>query len=146
MTVFADTSAVVKRYAEESGSEQVRGQGTFVVSALARVEVVAALWRKHRMGELTVEDAGILVADFEREWHAPSGPFAAVSVRAELLEVASGLAGTRGLRAYDSIQLASALAARSADQSVDTFACYDRDLRAAAVVEGFTLQPFQLAG
>ena len=61
MTVFADTSAVVKRYAEESGSEQVRGQGTVVVSALARVEVVAALWRKHRMGELTVEDDEDLV-------------------------------------------------------------------------------------
>jgi hypothetical protein len=42
----------------------VRRRAPFVVSALSRVEVPAALWRKHRQGELSAQDVGVLAADF----------------------------------------------------------------------------------
>lgn len=64
MTVaaFADSSAVVKLYAEEPGADLVRDLPLLVVSQAARVEVPAALWRKHRMGELPAADAAVQLA------------------------------------------------------------------------------------
>jgi predicted nucleic acid-binding protein len=53
LSTFADSSALVKLYADEVGHEQVRGLVSVAVAQLARVEVPAALWRKQRMGELS---------------------------------------------------------------------------------------------
>ena len=44
MIVFADSSALVKLYADEPDHKLVREQGSLVVSTLARVEVPAAIW------------------------------------------------------------------------------------------------------
>lgn len=139
MTAFADSSALVKLYADEPGCEQIRVMGPFVVSALARVEIPAALWRKSRTGELSTDHAGLLTAAFESDWYDGAGPFAVVAAHPVVLEGAARLATTRALRAYDAVQLASALAARGADPSVEVFACFDESLRAAAVQEGFVV-------
>lgn len=139
MTGFADSSAVVKLYADEPGAELVRGLGHLVVSALARVEVPAALWRKHRTGELSAQDAGLLAADFAADWHDPVGPFIPVVVQGQVLERAAALVAGYGLRAYDGVQLACAAAARAADPQVDAFLCFDTSLNEAAAREGFQL-------
>jgi predicted nucleic acid-binding protein len=125
LTAFADSSALVKLYADEFGCEQVRALRTFVASAVARVEIPAALWRKSRTGELSAEHASLLTAAFESDWYDVPGPFAVVAANAVILDQAAQLTATRSLRAYDAVQLASALAARSADPAVDTFACFD---------------------
>lgn len=135
MTVFADSSAVVKLYADEPGAQLVRGVDLLVVAALARVEVPAALWRKSRTGELAVADAAVLSDAFAHEWGSPR--FVVVAVGAELLRYAAGLVARHGLRAYDGVQLACAVAARRADPGIDTVACFDRELTEAAVREGF---------
>lgn len=144
MTVFADSSALVKLYADEVGHEAVRALDLLVVSQIARVEVPAALWRKQRMGELGAEDAGVLVAAFAADYAgtAEEEPlFAAVALTAAILDDAAELAGTRGLRAYDAVQLASARAAARADSDCSTFAAFDDALRAAAIAEGFDVVP-----
>jgi predicted nucleic acid-binding protein len=46
LSTFADSSALVKLYADEAGYEQVRDLVSIAVAQLARVEVPAALWRK----------------------------------------------------------------------------------------------------
>ena len=139
MTVFADSSALVKLYADEDGAELVRAVPLFVVSAVARVEVPAALWRKSRKRELSAEDAGILVSAFAADWYDPSGAFVPVALRAQVLDQAASAAASHGLRAYDAVQLACGLAARSADPQVDVFLCFDAELRDAAGREGFSL-------
>ena len=139
MTVFADSSALVKLYADEADAELVRAHLGFVVSALARVEVPAALWRKHRIGELAVEDAALLAAEFAADWHDPDGPFLAVSASGHVLSEAAELVARYGLRAYDGVQLACGAAARAADADIETFLSFDADLCAAAVREGFQL-------
>src|SRR5215468_5172038 len=106
-SVFADSSALVKLYADEAGCEQVRALRTPLVSQLARVEVPAAIWRKRRMGELSATAASILVADFEADYFGtPEQParFVPLILRPDLLDAASRLAGVHGLRAYDAIQ------------------------------------------
>lgn len=133
----------MKLYADELGHEAVRAlRAPLVVSALARVEVAAAIWRKHRTGELDLDDTQTLTRAFAVDYASASGAtprFLAVTARGGVLERAAGLAGTHGLRAYDAVQLASALAARDADNRCSTFAAFDRELLAAAVAEGFEI-------
>lgn len=138
MTVFADSSALVKRYADEPGAKAVRALSFLVVSALARVEVPAALWRKTRIGELSTEQAGHLCSAFAVDY-ADAGLMVAVAAGTTVLDDAARLVATHALRAYDAVQLASARAARQVDGQIDAFVCFDVDLRRAAAAEGFSL-------
>jgi uncharacterized protein len=147
VSTFADSSALVKLYSDERGYEHVRGLVSVAVAQLARVEVPAALWRKQRMGELSADDARLLSADFEADYFgADSEPprFAAVATTARIFDQAARLCASHGLRAYDAVQLSSALAARHADEGCTAFAAFDRSLRTAAAAEGFDLVPGQI--
>jgi predicted nucleic acid-binding protein len=113
-----------------------------VASGLARVEVPAALWRKHRLGELAAEDTATLVEEFEWDWHGDGAgdvSFAIVDVGPEVLEVAARSVAHHPLRAFDAVQLASALVARAVDDTVVSFACFDETLADAARAEGFSV-------
>jgi predicted nucleic acid-binding protein len=145
LSVFLDSSALVKRYADEPGADAIRSLPAGVVSALARVEVAAAIWQKHhRLGELDATSAGLLVEQFEWELFGDEGTeprFAVVALTQRVLEAGSRACARHGLRAYDALQLAAALAAREADPGIDRFACFDRELAAAARLEGFSIVP-----
>jgi uncharacterized protein len=147
LSTFADSSALVKLYANEDGYEHIRGLVSVAVAQLARVEVPAALWRKQRMGELSAEDARVLTADFEADYFGTESEpprFAAVAATGSLLDEAAGLCASCGLRAYDAVQLSSALAVHRADETCTAFAAFDRALRTAAAAEGFELVPSNL--
>jgi predicted nucleic acid-binding protein len=147
LSTFAGSSALVKLYADEAGHEQVRGMVSIAVAQLARVEVPAALWRKQRMGELSANDARLLTADFEADYFGTDTEpprFAAVVAAGSLLDEAARLCASHGLRAYDAVQLSSALAVRRVDESCTAFAAFDRSLRTAAATEGFELVPSNL--
>jgi predicted nucleic acid-binding protein len=134
----------VKLYADEEGHEAIRSLDVLVVSALARVEVPAALWRKHRIGELDPADTRVLVDEFEADFYGAKGDstrFIVVGLLPVILDAAARLVAVHGVRAYDAVQLATALAARGADPDCDRFACFDASLRRAAAAQGFTLVP-----
>lgn len=144
MSCFADSSALVKLYADEAGRTEVltAERLTMLVSDLVRVEVPAALWKKHRTGEITAEDAGVLTAQFRADLHgtrssAPRWPTLAVTGR--ILDHAALLVAAYGLRAYDAVQLATAVTARAIDPGLDLFVCFDKGLNKAAEAEGFRL-------
>ena len=144
MTVFADSSALVKLYADEPGHEPVRALSRLVVPQLARVEVPSAIWRKQRLGELDAGAARVLTSAFEADWSGTEEEpprFSAVSATVAVLDGAARLCAVHGLRAYDAVQLACALAARDALPECHTVVAFDRQLRAAAAAEGFTLLP-----
>jgi hypothetical protein len=106
------------------------------------VEIPAALWRKHRLGELEAEDASVLVEEFEWDWHGgPSAEqrFAVVAVTDRILDEAARSVARHPLRAFHAVQLASALAARAADPELTTFACFDESLADAARAEGLRI-------
>jgi len=122
---------------------------SMAVAQLARVEVPAALWRKQRMGELSAEDARLLTADFEADYYGTDsepGRFAVVVATSSLLDEAARLCASRGLRAYDAVQLSSAIAVRRADESCTKFAAFDGVLRIAAAADGFELLPSDVPG
>ena len=132
----------MKLYSDEPGADRVRRLSSLLVSSLARVEVPSAIWRKHRVGELSSEDAAVLVDEFEWDWFGEDEAdvrFAVVGVSNEILDMAALTAARHPLRAYDAVQLASALAAREASPDVTEFACFDEALADAARAEGFKL-------
>jgi uncharacterized protein len=140
VTAFADSSAVVALYADERGSEVVRGEGHLVVSVLCRVEVAAAIWRKQRMSEVSANDARLLLDEFRADWNNSPGSahvFVPIAATSGVIDEAASLCGVHGLRAYDAVQLASALAARAATGEVSTFLGFDVALSRAAAAEGF---------
>ena len=145
MSVFADSSALVKLYADEVGHEVIRAIRTqLIVSQLARVEVPSAIWRKQRMRHLPAEDAALLVSEFEFDLFGSDNEaprFVMVMPTPAVLDDAARLAAVHGLRAYDAIQLASARIARTAAAECNTVAAFDRDLRRAAASEAFSLVP-----
>jgi predicted nucleic acid-binding protein len=147
VTVFADSSALVTRYAAEERQAALGRPEEIIVSVLARVEVPSAIWRKQRMGELTAEDAALLVAAFEADYFGTAGAageaggFLAVPVRSAILARATRLVAAHPLRAYDAIQLASALAVAEVVPELAGFAAFDHRLRAAAAAERLPLLP-----
>lgn len=143
--VFADSSALVKLYVDERGSAAVRRRertAGFVVSALARVEVPAALWRKARSREIAHADARMLTAAFEYDWYGGNGEpsrFAAVAAAGAVIADAARLCESHDMRAFDAVQLASALALAADDPVV--LASFDARLNAAAAAEGLAVMP-----
>ncbi len=135
----------MKLYVPEDGHESIRQlRAPLVVSVLARVEVSGAIWRKHRSGELDFDDSLLLLRAFAADYAGTrdqAARFIAVAPNDRVVERAAELTGAHGLRAYDAIQLASALAAREEEERCNAFASFDRDLAAAATAEGFMALP-----
>lgn len=145
MTVYADSSALVKLYVPEQGHGEIRAiTSTLVTAAITRVEVASALWRKHRLGELEAADAHLLTAEFEADLAETNGHIVMVATSPAVLASATELVARHGLRAYDAVQLSSAITARAQLRDLDRFAAFDINLRAAASAERFGLIPATL--
>jgi uncharacterized protein len=109
VTIYLDTSSLVKLYAEESGSretERLVDEASLVcTSVIAYAEARSALARTCREGGLTAEEHGLAKADLERDWLH----FLALDVTSEVWRVAGNLAEKHALRGFDSLHLASFL-------------------------------------
>jgi uncharacterized protein len=141
VTAFVDASALVKLYVPEQGSEAVGSlEEPFVVSGLSRVEVASGLWRKHREGWVGLDEVAVLLAAFDADWNGSSTEpprFVAVALDARVLDAAARQLAWYPVRAGDSVQLASATAARAVDPEISRFVTFDARLAAAAAAEGF---------
>jgi predicted nucleic acid-binding protein len=141
MILYADTSALVKKYVVETGSSEVISffeQYTVIGTAtLTQVEMAAAMSKAVRRG--LVEESETLTAwqDFLSHWLA----YMRLPVSDGIVERASALAWRHGLRAYDSVHLASALNWQDAAGEETVFACFDKILLKAARNEGLHIWP-----
>ena len=145
MTVlYLDTSALLKRYVAEAESENVIAkidEATAIVTALiTRTEVAAALSKALRETRIDAGEARRAEQEFLEDW----ADFGKVPFTEELAESAAEFSWTRGLRAYDAVQLAGALKCQpilSGYGHNTAFACFDNDLRRAATAEGLDIWP-----
>lgn len=141
MVVYADASAIVKRYVDEEHHAAVkalvRESAVLATSMVSRAEVSAALARIGR--ERLHGDPGVLAAEqqFSEEWTS----YARLPVTESVVARAGWLAWTHGLRGHDAIHLASALAWRDASGRETVLATFDRTLRAAAESAGLRVWP-----
>ncbi len=133
MTLYLDTSSLVKLYVAESGSDSVRAhveRATIVAtSMIAYPEARAALARRRRERALAPAAFTAAKRQFEADWPK----YLAVQVTDTLCKDAGQLGERYALRGYDSVHLASFLeVARQAGAADTEFSSFDDRLNAAA--------------
>ncbi len=137
MILYLDTSSIVKLYAAEAHSAGVRGwveEAEIVATCrVAYPEMLSALTRRLRTGDLAKQDHADLVRTFAGDWEH----YAVIDF--DELE-AGRLAAAHGLRGFDAVHLSAAkLLARSVEAPSVAFSSFDEQLNKAAGTEGFTV-------
>jgi predicted nucleic acid-binding protein len=143
---FFDSSALLKRYVTEAGSNWVRELANpaaghiLIVSRITFVEISSALARLQREGTFSTQDIETAIHAFQAHWETQ---YQVVEIDNAVTQLASRLLFRHPLRAYDSVQLASSLKlwsvfSRQTPPAPYTFVCADIRLLAAAKAEGLT--------
>jgi len=129
---YFDTSALVKRYIRELGSAQVDSllrRHDFLSSAITPVEVLSALWRRKRSGDLSEPELAALLERIQSErirWEL-------VEVGGTVLKQAEEIIQERApMRSLDAIHVASLMAFQTAVSVQIPFVTGDARQRDAA--------------
>ena len=139
---FHDTSAILKRYLKEPGSGWVQtltDPATGHFHYLARItlpEAVSAITRRERGGQIAAADALTAIAQFRSDF---ARQYRIAELSASLIDRAALLARTHGLRGYDAVQLATALAVRDLAPTLVLHSA-DIELNAAAAALGLAVE------
>jgi predicted nucleic acid-binding protein len=138
-----DSSALVKRYAVETGTAWVNdlcaltNAHTILIANVTIVEVVAPLSSKRRSQEITSEVYSQVMQDFIRD---AAGQYNVLGVNQGIVTLGVELTSRQKLRGYDAVQLAVALTLHrtflNQQLSPLIFVAADRDLLTAANNEG----------
>jgi predicted nucleic acid-binding protein len=138
LTVYFDTSALLKLVVEEEGSETAASlwdrADAVVTSRLAYAEGRAALAAARRKGRLTTRAHGTAKRAFEALWRQ----LWLLELREDIVRAAGDLAEQLALKGYDAVHLASAVSASGGDVVLAT---WDRDLGSAALALGLAVAP-----
>ena len=133
MTLYLDTSVIVKLYIQEDDSDQVVAEvaeaNAVCSSLLAYPEACAAFEHRRRAKSVSAATARAAKQAFDADWSA----WIAVGVDEDLVQGSARLAEKHGLRGADAIHLASfeRIVATSDDDDV-RFLCADERLSKAA--------------
>ena len=143
MIVYSDTSALVKLVGIEPGSDEMvelAGRAQPMASvAIAYVELRAAAAASIRGGRLHDSDAQEMHSRVEGLWSQVNP----IVVDDRLIKQAGQVADDHGLRGYDAVHLAALRRLGPSEEIV--FACWDRELRDAAAILGYTVFPERIA-
>ena len=144
---YCDSSALVKRYANETGSLWVRGLtdpqagNDIFIAHITGIEVVAAIARKTRMGDISEPDAAAAIRTFKSHF---TTEYQIALMTTGIVDRAMELAEKHRLRGYDATQLASALSvhAELAASGVSQlgFVSADANLNTVARAENLSVQ------
>ena len=137
---FFDTSAVLKLYHREVGTDQVeeifkQTENTIVISELAIVEFYSTLARKVRTGEITPQAQEEASRNFENDCirRFVIDPLSGAVIQ-KVKELLQKHGNARALRSLDSLQLGTCLTARGREELI--FVCADARLLEVAESEG----------
>ena len=143
---FVDSSALVKRYVLETGTAWVRrltrrSPSTIIyIVRITAVEVTSAVARRRKDGTLTSRKASSILHRFRQHL---AGRYTIIEITPALADAAMRLANTHSLRAYDAVQLATALDLNQKEQDAGfapvTLISADRALNDAALAEGLAV-------
>lgn len=112
MNLFFDTSALVKYFHLESGTDQVvelidNTENQIWVSDLARIEFISAFYRKLRRGDIDSTQLEESLSSFDIEWDQFNQQSLSDTVITEADRLMRKKASKYRLRALDALQLAS---------------------------------------
>ena len=141
MILYLDTSALVKKYFKEPGSDLVIDHWNraeeIATSSVAYAEALASIYRKKR--ELQTEEPLFQAAlnSLHEDWQG----FIRVEVNDGLNGSIEKVLQKHPLRGFDAVHLASALLIKERLPEDFIFACFDQRLMASAVAEGLNVLP-----
>lgn len=142
MMLYCDTSALIKRYIEEDGTDMVDAlwekSSGIATSTVAFAEALAAFSRRHREGLLSIKEYHAAVDKFKDDY----GFLILVPIDHVLNHTIETIIKRHPLRGLDAIHLASALIFAKLEDNILEFACFDRTLNEAARKEG--LRPIKI--
>jgi hypothetical protein len=137
---YCDSSALVKRYVRETGSQWFReqaGHHQLLTSVLSVAEVSAATARRRRDGTLSSFEFHRSRTQFTR--HLKAGQYVLLPANLEIIEQAALLTYDLPLAGYDAVHLATALrclSRKSIAKDQFYFLTADDQLQAAARTKG----------
>jgi predicted nucleic acid-binding protein len=148
---FFDSSAIVKNYISEIGSNWVKNIFNTVstdiiyAASITQVEVIAAFARKRKGLNLSARNAASAISQFKRDFLMD---FREIELKPKIITQSVSLADRYSLRGYDAVQLASALEiyAHLVNLKVNfitsnfTFVSADDELNSAALAEHLTIE------
>jgi uncharacterized protein len=148
---FFDSSAAVKNYIVETGSNWVKSifatipKTEIYMASITEVEVVAAFSRRRKGLKLSVTDSNTAISQFRSDF---SRDFNTIDVTPKIISAAVNLSEKYSLRGYDAVQLASALEiySRLITLGVDfnitpfTFISADYELNSTTTSEGLNVE------
>ena len=136
MILYCDTSALIKRYVEEIGTEYVdtlwKDCWCVATSVAAFAEAMSTFGRKLREGLLSRKEYIKTVKKFKNDYEH----LILVPLGNDLNSVMEDLFNRHSLRGFDAIHLASALVFTNSKETDLFFACFDHTLNKAAKKEG----------
>lgn len=132
MTLYLDTSSLVKLYVAEDESDAVHrlveDADIVATATIAYPEARAALARRRREGDLPARTFAAAKRALDDDW----ARYLRVDVTAAICREAGALAARYALRGYDSVHLAAFLTvARAAGKTAVQFSCFDDRLTRA---------------
>lgn len=134
---FWDTSALVPLVLEEARSAAcrrlLRDKSEIVVWALTRTEMLSAVWRRARAGDLSPKSVPRVLARID----ALSARWSEITDVDLVRDRAERLLAQHPLRAADALQLAAALVLNRERPRGRDLVTADEDLASAARAEGF---------
>lgn len=155
-TYYFDSSALVKLYYPETGSEWIeqivndldeesRPANLIVITQIGIVEVAAAFARLQRTGQITQDQRDHLYTSILEDDNIA---FRSYALTEDIVKLAAGLTQKHTLRGYDAVHLASAI---KLDQRISRagyarlkFISADNQLCNASIAEGLTtINPHQ---
>jgi predicted nucleic acid-binding protein len=147
MIVYFDTSALVKRYIQETGSREVKtlfeAEAAILGSVvITRVEMAAALQKAVRLEAANAALLAEIWQDFLDQWST----FTRIHVSDVMVERASRISFDCQLRGYDSLHLAAAQLWQESLNLPVVLATFDRDLWLAGRQAGMDVWPEGLVG
>ena len=143
---FLDTSAVIKAYIREVGSNYITGllgnsDNVLFVAVITGAEGIAGLNKRHRMGDISTNDWNTAQSGFLKDYRHR---FKKTEISKSVIDKAISLLNRHPLRGYDSVQLANALLIHDLLQRRQkvslTFVCADKLLCNIASNEGLNVE------
>jgi hypothetical protein len=139
MMVYFDTSALVKKYCVEDGTDTItmlyeQADGV-AISKVGRAEIFSAFYRKYRDGDITSRQLRQILKQFKEEWEY----FTKVPINDTVDDIAEDLISRNTLRGFDAIHLATLMLLEKRVPGEWLFACADARLVAAAKKENIKL-------
>lgn len=139
--LFFDTSALVKRYHREPGTERVdelldEPEAEVMISSLSTIETVSAFRRKFERGAVDEAQLNDLIGAF---FHDALEEFSVLSMDEGLDRFSFELIADDGLRTLDGLQLSTGLAVAGVVDEV-TFVTADEELASIAAKRGLAAE------